>query len=57
VTVAGTEPLDLVANPGSRFHSVSLIEGHLKTQGLAEEPDPGRMVPGRDVLPDQAFGS
>jgi hypothetical protein len=57
VTAAGTEPLDLVAIPGRRFRSVSLIEGHLKTQGLAEEPDRGRIVPGRDALPDQAFGS
>jgi hypothetical protein len=54
--VAGTELLDLVAIPGRRFHSVSL-EGHLKAQGLAEEPDRGRIVPGRDALPDQAVGS
>lgn len=57
VTVAGTGPLDLVAVPGRRFHRVPLIDGHLKTEGLAEERDRGRMVPGRDALPGRTSGS
>jgi hypothetical protein len=40
VTVAGTEPLDLVAIPGRRFRSVSLVEGHLRTQGSRRRTGP-----------------
>ena len=39
VAVAGAEWLDPAAVPGRQFHGIPSIEGHLKTQVLAEEPD------------------
>jgi hypothetical protein len=41
--------------PAGRFHGVPLIERHIQAQGLAEEPDRGRKIVGRNAKPDQTF--
>jgi hypothetical protein len=51
----GDEQLDLVAFPAGRFHGVPLVEGHIQAHGLAEAPDRGRKIAGRNAKPDQTF--
>jgi hypothetical protein len=61
--VAAVEPEVAVAEPNSWILSpfraasstVPGIEGHIKTQGLAEEPDGGRVVPAGDAQPGRAL--
>jgi hypothetical protein len=45
VVVAGAGQLDPVAVPGRQFRGVPRIDGHLRAQGRAGEPDRGRVVP------------
>jgi hypothetical protein len=52
VAVAGTEPLDLVAIPGSRFHDVSLIEGHLSPRVSPKNRTPHSPRQGCPARPD-----
>jgi hypothetical protein len=41
--------------PAGRFRGVPLIERHIQAWGLAEGPDRGRKIVGRNAKPDQTF--